>query len=204
MKKSNKKGSEFGTKCVARACACCEEGREMAKGSRSATPSPRSDPTSDRDHHRGDGDDNTGDAAVMTTTEDAHDEQAGMRKKSNNHGALLKTTMMMDEEGNNNKKGDDDDDDDDVDADDASRFLRVDNLTRAVNEAHLEEIFAHYGEVVRVVLPVDRTVNRPTGFAFVAFKEMEDAREARLCMHGGGRPLALANRSCIRVSDRPM
>ena len=150
----------------------------MARGSRSATPSPRYEPTSDRDRDRGDGD-----AAVMTT----EDDEQGMRKKSNNDGALLKTTMMTDEEeGNiNNKKGVDDDDDA-ADDDDASRFLRVDNLTRAINEAHLEEIFAHYGEVVRVVLPVDRTVNRPTGFAFVAFEEMEDAREARMSMHGGG------------------
>ena len=66
-----------------------------------------------------------------------------------------------------------------------SRFLRVGNLTRVVNENHLREIFSCYGEVARVELAVDRTVNQPTGFAFVELRETGTAGEAQTRMDGG-------------------
>jgi RNA recognition motif-containing protein len=50
-----------------------------------------------------------------------------------------------------------------------SRFLRVGNLTRAVNAAHLEEILAHYGTIARVELAYDRTKNMPKGRALGLF-----------------------------------
>ncbi|MEB3180383.1 MAG: RNA-binding protein [Nostocaceae cyanobacterium] len=53
--------------------------------------------------------------------------------------------------------------------------IYVGNLSYEVGEEDLQQVFAEYGSVKRVQLPVDRETGRPRGFAFV---EMEtDAQE---------------------------
>jgi RNA recognition motif-containing protein len=48
--------------------------------------------------------------------------------------------------------------------------IYVGNLSYEVNEADLTAVFADYGAIKRVQLPMDRETGRPRGFAFV---EME-------------------------------
>ncbi|UBF24138.1 RNA-binding protein [Kovacikia minuta CCNUW1] len=53
--------------------------------------------------------------------------------------------------------------------------IYVGNLSYAVTQEELSDIFAEYGTVKRVQLPTDRETGRPRGFGFV---EMEtDAEE---------------------------
>ncbi|CAK9187675.1 unnamed protein product [Ilex paraguariensis] len=66
-----------------------------------------------------------------------------------------------------------------------SLVLRVDELTRNVNENHLREIFSNFGEVVHVQLAMDHTVNLLKGFGYVEFKMRVDAEKAQLHMDGG-------------------
>ena len=49
--------------------------------------------------------------------------------------------------------------------------IYVGNLPFEVEEKHINEIFADYGQVKRVYMPVDKETGRRRGFAFV---EMED------------------------------
>ncbi|CAK9174968.1 unnamed protein product [Ilex paraguariensis] len=65
-----------------------------------------------------------------------------------------------------------------------SLVLRVDELTRNVNENHLREIFSNFGEVVHVQLAMDHTVNLSKGFGYVEFKMRVDAEKAQLHMDG--------------------
>ncbi|CAM9426954.1 unnamed protein product, partial [Heterosigma akashiwo] len=67
----------------------------------------------------------------------------------------------------------------------ASTMLHVANLSRNVKKDHLEEIFSTYGQTSKVELVVDKRVNLPKGYAFVEFKNREDAEQAQLCMDGG-------------------
>lgn len=54
--------------------------------------------------------------------------------------------------------------------------IYVGNLSYEVEEKDLSEVFAEYGTVKRVQLPIDRETHRPRGFGFV---EMEtEAEEA--------------------------
>ncbi len=48
--------------------------------------------------------------------------------------------------------------------------IYVGNLSYEVKEPDLQEVFAEYGAVKRVYIPVDRATARPRGFGFV---EME-------------------------------
>ncbi|CAM9680922.1 unnamed protein product [Phaeothamnion confervicola] len=64
-------------------------------------------------------------------------------------------------------------------------MLHVSNLTRNVKAGHLEEIFGEFGALAKVELAVDQTVNLPKGFAFVTFKQREDAEKAQLYLDGG-------------------
>ncbi|MEC4806424.1 MAG: RNA-binding protein [Jaaginema sp. PMC 1079.18] len=52
----------------------------------------------------------------------------------------------------------------------------VGNLDYEVTEEQLNEVFADYGTVMRVHLPVDRETGRPRGFGFVEMSE--EAAEA--------------------------
>lgn len=49
--------------------------------------------------------------------------------------------------------------------------IYVGNLAFQATEADLIDVFAEYGEVTRVSLPVDRETGRKRGFAFVEMAE---------------------------------
>lgn len=55
----------------------------------------------------------------------------------------------------------------------------VGNLAYSVTQEQLQEVFAEYGEVVRVSLPIDRETGRPRGFGFVEMKD-EAAEDAAI------------------------
>ena len=52
--------------------------------------------------------------------------------------------------------------------------IYVGNLSYEVAEEDLQAVFAEYGKITRVHLPIDRETGRPRGFAFV---EMADEKE---------------------------
>jgi RNA recognition motif-containing protein len=52
--------------------------------------------------------------------------------------------------------------------------IYVGNLSYEVAEEDLKAVFAEYGKITRVHLPIDRESGRPRGFAFV---EMADEKE---------------------------
>ncbi len=52
--------------------------------------------------------------------------------------------------------------------------IYVGNLSYDVAEDDLKSVFAEYGKITRVHLPIDRESGRPRGFAFV---EMADEKE---------------------------
>lgn len=60
--------------------------------------------------------------------------------------------------------------------------IYIGNLSFQATEEDLMEVFAEYGEVVRVSLPVDRETGKKRGFAFVEMKEdqQEDLAIAEL------------------------
>ncbi|NET39613.1 MAG: RNA-binding protein [Cyanothece sp. SIO1E1] len=49
--------------------------------------------------------------------------------------------------------------------------IYVGNLSFQATEDDLKEVFAEYGEVSRVSLPIDRETGRKRGFAFVELKD---------------------------------
>jgi len=52
--------------------------------------------------------------------------------------------------------------------------IYVGNLSYEVKQDELKEVFADYGSVVRVYIPLERETSKPRGFAFV---EMETETE---------------------------
>ena len=59
-----------------------------------------------------------------------------------------------------------------------SRTLRIDKLTRNVNEDHLHGIFSTYGKLDSVTVKIDPKVKLSLGYGFVEFKEVKDAEKA--------------------------
>lgn len=53
--------------------------------------------------------------------------------------------------------------------------IYVGNLSYRATEDDLKDVFAEYGSIKRIVLPMDRETGRMRGFAFVDM--MEDAQE---------------------------
>lgn len=51
--------------------------------------------------------------------------------------------------------------------------IYVGNLSFQATEEDLMEVFAEYGEVLRISLPTDRETGKKRGFAFVEMKEAE-------------------------------
>ncbi len=45
--------------------------------------------------------------------------------------------------------------------------IYVGNIAYSVSQEDIQEVFADYGTVKRVTVPMDRETNRPRGFAFV-------------------------------------
>jgi translation initiation factor 3 subunit G len=75
------------------------------------------------------------------------------------------------------------------DADGTENTIRVSNLTKAVTEDDLRDLFERFGRIHRISLPrVEREngIKEPRGFAYIAFQRHEDAEEAinRLQGHG--------------------
>lgn len=67
--------------------------------------------------------------------------------------------------------------------------LRVSNLTKAVTEDDLRDLFERFGRIHRISLPrVERPdgVKEPRGFAYIAFAHREDAEEALNRLQGYG------------------
>ena len=54
----------------------------------------------------------------------------------------------------------------------------VGNLSFAVNEEQLNNIFSEFGEVESVKIITDKYTNRPRGFAFVEMPNKEEGTEA--------------------------
>lgn len=63
--------------------------------------------------------------------------------------------------------------------------IHVQNLTRNVKEAHLEEIFGYYGSVVKV--EIEKNINNgiSKGNATVTYATNKDAEQAVMHMDGG-------------------
>lgn len=57
-------------------------------------------------------------------------------------------------------------------------MLFVGNVSFDTSEDNLWEFFAEFGEVKSVRLPTDRDTQRPKGFAYVEFTDVETAKKA--------------------------
>ena len=71
----------------------------------------------------------------------------------------------------------------------------VGNLSYETSQHDLETLFSQVGQVVEVVLPVDRATDRPRGFAFIEFSEADAATGAIDQLDGaelGGRTLRVS------------
>ena len=71
----------------------------------------------------------------------------------------------------------------------------VGNLQYETSAQELETLFSQVGQVVEVVLPVDRMTDRPRGFAFVEFSDASAVAEAISRFDGtelGGRMLQVS------------
>jgi RNA recognition motif-containing protein len=56
--------------------------------------------------------------------------------------------------------------------------LYVGNLPYSVSEDAVRDLFAPYGEVLSLALPLDRDTGRPRGFAFVELSDIGEAMKA--------------------------
>jgi RNA recognition motif-containing protein len=56
--------------------------------------------------------------------------------------------------------------------------IYVGNLSYQASEGDIREVFAEYGEVKRVVVPMDRETGKMRGFAFVDMTEDENENQA--------------------------
>jgi len=65
-----------------------------------------------------------------------------------------------------------------------SNKLFVGNLSFNVTENDLQDAFAAHGTVTEANLMMDRTTNRPRGFAFVTMSTPEEAQKAIEAMNG--------------------
>ena len=72
--------------------------------------------------------------------------------------------------------------------------LFVGNLSFDTTENDLQDAFAAHGTVTEANLMMDRTTNRPRGFAFVTMSTDEEAQKAMQALNGkdmGGRALTV-------------
>lgn len=76
--------------------------------------------------------------------------------------------------------------------------LYVTNIPFQTTEENLAALFAKFGEVVEVIIPTEQNTNRPRGFAFVEFKNEEDAKQALEALHG---TIYLNRRLCVRIAE---
>lgn len=81
----------------------------------------------------------------------------------------------------------------------------VGNLSHQIAKEDLEEVFAEYGTVKKVVLPIDRETGRMRGFAFVDLSSEEQEEQAIKELDGAelmGRPLRV-NKARPRQDNPP-
>lgn len=62
--------------------------------------------------------------------------------------------------------------------------IYVGNLSYDVTREDVEGVFAEYGRVNRVSLPMDRETGRPRGFAFVEMAAKDDEAKAIEALNG--------------------
>lgn len=62
--------------------------------------------------------------------------------------------------------------------------IYVDNLALSTTEVELRRAFSAYGNVAEISVPMDRTRNRPRGYAFVTMATPEGARLAIRALNG--------------------
>jgi RNA recognition motif-containing protein len=70
--------------------------------------------------------------------------------------------------------------------------LFVGNLSYSTTEEDLRELFGKAGSIRAVTIPMDRTTDRPRGFAFVEMESPADAQKAITMCNGqmlGGRQI---------------
>ena len=75
-----------------------------------------------------------------------------------------------------------------------SNKLFVGNLSFDITENDLQDAFAAHGTVTETNIMMDRTTNRPRGFAFVTMSSPEEAQKAIAALNGaqlGGRALTV-------------
>ena len=75
-----------------------------------------------------------------------------------------------------------------------SAKLFVGNLSFSITENDLQDAFAAHGTVTETNIMMDRTTNRPRGFAFVTMSSPEEAQKAIAALNGaqlGGRALTV-------------
>ena len=81
--------------------------------------------------------------------------------------------------------------------------LFVGNLPFSATEAEIQELFAEFGAVVDLHIPLDRETGRPRGFAFITLSSREFGEAAIGKLDGtefGGRPLRISE--AIERNDR--
>ncbi|MGK7939539.1 MAG: RNA recognition motif domain-containing protein [Crocosphaera sp.] len=62
--------------------------------------------------------------------------------------------------------------------------IYVGNLNYEVTQDDLEQVFAEYGTVKKVQLPLDRETGRPRGFGFVEMETEDDETKAIEALDG--------------------
>ncbi len=62
--------------------------------------------------------------------------------------------------------------------------IYVGNLSFQATEEDLRDVFAEYGEVTRISLPIDRETGRKRGFAFVEMAVAEEEDKAIAALDG--------------------
>eukprot|EP01084_Bolivina_argentea_P135801 239239_1 len=65
-----------------------------------------------------------------------------------------------------------------------SRTLKVEKLSRNVNDNHLEDIFSKYGELEEFKVSIDSKVRLSLGWGLVTYKKRSDAEQAYRFMDG--------------------
>jgi RNA recognition motif-containing protein len=80
-----------------------------------------------------------------------------------------------------------------------SNKLFVGNLSSNTTENELQDAFAAFGTVTEANLVMDRTTNRPRGFAFVSMATPEEAQKAIAGLNGKD----LAGRAIVVNIARP-
>ena len=63
--------------------------------------------------------------------------------------------------------------------------IRVSNLTRNVTTKHVEEIFAKYGAIKSVSMPVDDKSKKQLGYALIEYTNKDETTKAIGGMNGG-------------------